>query len=414
MNGSGSRRGVGVAMLLVAAALGALTGHLATQRFAAVGPKDAPKVETVGIAVNGVAVAPAPPPLAEAPVRNVILLLGDGLGLGQLAAGRVHTRGPAGRLHFERFPVIGLVATHPDGLLVTKSDSSATALATGRKTANGRIGVDVAGRPLESIVGRLSAAGWATGLVTTARVTDASPASFATHVAERRMQSAIAEQLVASPIDLLIGGGLRFFQPRRSAGSAREDDRDLLAEARARGIRIAERPAELAAASGLPLFALFEVEPQNAPGHDPAIGALAARAIELLSTSGRPFFLFVEDEEIDSAAHQNDVARLGGALERFDEAVARAVAFAAADGSTLVLVTGDHSTGGPAISQRSTSEDLVVAWESDDHTGEPVPIYAYGPPSAAARFGGMLDNTDVPARIAAALGVEFPGAGARP
>ena len=137
---------------------------------------------------------------------------------------------------------------------------------------------------------------------------------------------------------------------------------------------------------------------------------MAAKAIELLSASGRPFFVVVEEEEIDSASHGNDIERLGAALERFDDAVRVATEFAARNGETLVVVTGDHSTGGPAIDDQSTASELVVVWESDDHTGEPIPVYAYGPPSAARRFSGTLDNTEIRRRIAAALGVAFPPA----
>lgn len=401
-------RGVGVATLVLAIGLAGVAGWFAALRFAGAGAGEAQGVEKVAIATRGWIVAPAPPALAEAAVRNVILLLGDGMGVAQIIAGRTHSRGPDGRLQLERLPVLGLVATHPEGALIAKSDATATALATGRRTANGRVGSDAAGRPLPTIVEALRDAGWATGLVTTSRITDATPAAFAAHVAERRMQPEIAEQLARSRVDLLIGGGRPYFVPASAAGSARRDELDLVAEARAAGIRVIETPAEIVGADALPLFVLLDVEPQRAKEKSPTIAELAARAIALLSASGRPFFLLVEEEEIDSAAHRNDIERMSAALERFDTAVAHAVEFAAADGRTLVLVTGDHGTGGPTISQRSTADRLAVAWESGDHTGEPMPLFAYGPPAAAALFAGFYDNTDVPARIGAALGFDFP------
>jgi alkaline phosphatase len=344
----------------------------------------------------------------------VILLIGDGMGLGQVAAGRIHARGPSGRLNLERLPVLGLVTTHPAGALVAKSDSAATALATGRKTRNGRIGTDPDARPLPTITETLAAAGWATGFVTTTRITDATPASFLAHTERRDQQSEIAAQIAAAKADLLIGGGRRFFVPKSAQGSARKDERNLLDEMRSRGVAVVEEPAALAGASALPLAAIFQVEPQAIPRREPPIGALAAKAIELLSASGRPFFALIEDEEIDSRSHGNDLAGLSAALERFDEAVRVAVEFAAKDGSTLVLVTGDHSTGAPAIDAGSTSARLRVVWEGDGHTGEPVPIYAYGPPAAARRFTGVLDNTDIPRRIAEILGVAFPPSAEEP
>jgi alkaline phosphatase len=393
------------ALLLVL--LAALATWFATRRFVVEPGLGERKIERVAVATRGETVPPAWPELADGPVRNVILLLGDGMGLGQIIAGRTHTRGAGGRLRLERFPVVGLVSTHAADDLVAKSDATATALATGRKTANGRIGTDVAGLPLPTLLETLRDAGWATGMVTTTRITDATPASFATHVAARSMQSEIAVQLAASRVDLLFGGGRPFFLPRRAAGSKREDDRDLVAELAARGVAVVDDAPSLAAANALPLYALFAVEPQSVDGRVPSVATMTAKAIELLAASGKPFFLLIEEEEIDSAAHKNDVARLGDALERFDEAVGAAAEFAVRDGKTLVLVTGDHATGGPAIDERSTATELVVDWESDDHTGEPVPIYAYGP-AAARRFSGSLDNTEIPARVAAALDVAFP------
>jgi alkaline phosphatase len=394
------------AILLVA--LAALATYFATRRFAFVPSVGERRIERTAVATRGVSVAPAPPELAEAPVRNVILLIGDGMGTGQIVAGRTHTRGPDGRLRFERFPVTGLVSTHAANDLVTKSDASATALATGRKTNNGRVGTDVDGRPLRTLLEAARDAGWATGMVTTTRITDATPAAFAAHVAERPQQNEIAEQLVAARIDLLAGGGRAFFLPRSVEGSRRQDDRDLIAEAAGRGVTVVGDAAALDAATTLPLYALFDVDPQNVEGRVPSVGSMAAKSIELLAASGRPFFVMIEEEEIDSAAHKNDVARLGAALERFDEAAGAAVDFAARDGRTLVLVTGDHSTAAPAVDDQSTATELVVVWESDDHTGEPIPVYAYGPPSAARRFSGTLDNTEIPGRIAAALGLAFP------
>lgn len=371
------------------------------------GPSSA-KIERVAAASLGTIVAEAPPALADGPVRNVILLLGDGMAGSQIAAGRIHARGVSGRLHLERLPVTGLVLTHSAGGEVARSDAAATALSTGRKTRNGRIGTDSAGHPLPTIVEVLAAAGWATGLVTTTRITDATPAAFAAHVAERTQQAEIARQLASSKVDLLAGGGRDIFLPVGEGGGSRTDGRDLIAEARSRGVSVVADADGWARATTLPLFAIFPIEPQKSEPRAPSVGALAGRAIALLAASGRPFFLMVEDEEIDSAAHGNDIRRLAATLERFDEAVRRATEFAARDGATLVVVTGDHSTGGPSIDQESSDRGLVVSWESTHHTGEPVPVFAYGPPSAAAPFTGVHDNIEIPALIAGALGVSFP------
>lgn len=356
----------------------------------------------------GDAVAPAPPVLAERPVRNVVLLIGDGMGLAQIAAGRILNRGVAGRLHLERFPTVGLVTTQPAGAVVTESDAAATALATGVKIAIGSLSVDAGGRSLPTLLELLRDSGWATGLATTTRITDATPAAFAAHVRVRRQEANIAEQLSRAGVDLLIGGGRQYFLPRSSPPGRRADDRDLLAEMRQRGVDVVGDAAGLAAATRLPCAALFAVEPQSATPRSPTSAAMAAKALTLLSGSERPFFLLIEDEEIDTAAHVNDGARMSGAMSRFDDAVAVAAAFAAQDGETLVLVLGDHATGSLTLDSRSRADELVLAWASRNHSGEPVPVFAYGPPAAAGLFAGMHDNTEIPGLLAAALGLEFP------
>lgn len=358
--------------------------------------------------VVGGAVAPAPPVLAERRVRNLVLLMGDGMGLAQIAAGRILSRGVAGRLHLEGFPTIGLVTNHPAGAVVTESDAAATALATGVRVSIGHVSMDGTGRSLPTLLEFLRDSGWATGLATTTRISDATPAAFAAHVRARREEAKIAEQLSRARVDLLIGGGRQYFLPRSSPPGRRTDARDLVAEMRQRGVEVVGDAAGLDGATRLPCAALFAVEPQAATPRSPTSAAMAKKALELLSGSGRPFFLLLEEEEIDTAAHANDGARMSEAMSRFDDAVAAAAAFAARDGETLVLVIGDHATGGLTLDSRSQAGELTLAWGSRDHTGEPVPVFAYGPPAAAGRFGGMHDNTEIPSLLAAALGLEFP------
>lgn len=400
---------VGVAVGIV---LGVVLGDFALSSTDRSGELE--RLPVPGAAAFAESVAPEPPVLAERQVRNVVLLIGDGMGLAQLAAGRILARGIEGRFHLERFPTIGLLTTHPAGGVVTMSDAAATALATGVKVASGAISMDPAGRPLPTLLEVLRDSGWATGLATTTRITDATPAAFAAHVAARRDEAKIADQLSAAGVDLLVGGGRSFFLPRHSKPATPGSDsgggggRDLIAEMRARGVAVLDDPAGFDAATRLPIAALFAVEPQQSEPRSPTSQAMARKAIELLAASGRPFFLVVEDEEIDTAAHANDGARMSGALRRFDGAVAAAAAFAARDGETLVLVLGDHATGGLTIDARSGEGKIGLLWGSRKHTGEPVPLFAYGPPSAAGRFTGMHDNTEIPGLVAAALGVEFP------
>lgn len=361
-------------------------------------------VERLPVAARGELVAPAPPALPDGPVDNVVLLVGDGLGLAQLAAARIHLHGPDGRLRLERFPVLGLVATHSADALVAKSDAAATELATGVKTRNGRIGQDAAGRHLPTFAEALHRAGGAVGLVTTSTLADATPAAFGAHVARRGEAERISLQLLESGFDLLMGGGRADFVPRSESGGARGDGRDLRVEARARGYRVIERATELDGTE-LPLLGLFADGKLPIGAADPSLERMARAALARLDASGRRFFLLLEDEGIDSAGHQRRLEPMAESLLGFDAAVGAAVEFAARDGRTLVLVVGDHATGALAIDPASTATRLVVRWSSDGHTGEPVPLFAYGP--GAARFAGVQDNTDVAKKLAELLGVAF-------
>jgi alkaline phosphatase len=371
-----------------------------------------PGRETLRVGTAATVAAP-PPALADGPVRNVILLVGDGMGFAQIAAGRIAALGPEGRLRFERFPTVGVLATHADSDLITKSDAAATALASGVKTRNGHVGTDPAGKSLPTLVEMLRDGGWATGLATTTCMTDATPAAFAAHVASRRDEVEIAAQLSAARIDLLAGAASSCSPRGTLPWVQRPDGRDLIAEMRRRGVEVVRDAAGFEAAAALPLAALFDVEAQRAEPRSPTLEALARKALDLLARPDRPFFLLLEEEEIDSAAHDNDGARMSAALMRFDAAVGVAVDFAARDGKTLVLVLADHGTGGLSLDVRSRGKDLVLAWGSGKHSGEPVPVFAYGPPSAAGRFAGMHDNSEIPRLIAAGLGVDWPPAAVR-
>ena len=395
---------LGAALVALAATAGFFAGR---SPWAAPGRRAVPVSEAPvgGLAEPSVEPLPA---LAETPVRSVVLLVADGLGVSQASVAALRAFGPGGRFLFERFPVTGLVATDPAGGLVTKSDAAATALAAGVKTAIGRLGTAPDGRPLPTILEAARAAGMPAGLVTSAAIYDATPAAFVAHVDRRRDYRAVVEQLAGSGVELLAGGGVEWFLPE-PAGGVRDDGRDLLAEARAHGVAVATDLEALGRARTLPLWAIYPGKRLGEEPVRPSIGELAGRALELLDAEadrrGTGFFVLIEEEGVDTYGHDNDLERMTAAVLRFDAAVAAAVRHAARDGATLLVVVGDHSTGAPAIVDTSTSERMHVVWPTDEHTGERVPVYAYGPPSAAARFAGTLDNTDIARRLAEALGL---------
>ena len=379
------------------------------------GRTDAPRRSEASIGeLPGAAPLPAIP---AGPVRNVVLLVGDGLGVTQATVARLRSFGPQGRFHFERFPVTGLLTTHASDDLVTDSAAAATAIASGTRTAYRRTGTDTGGRPLRTLIELARDAGLRTGVVTSTEVVDATPAAFLAHVDSRAERQAIADQIAASRVDLLAGGGRGWFQPD-AAGGRRRDGRDLLAAARAGGVVEADSAAGLAAAATLPAWALFDAENLGEEPVRPTVGELTAAALDRLARatgeSGPGFLLVAEEEAIDSAAHNADLERMTRAVRRFDEAAAAAARFAAARGDTLVLVVADHSTGGLVILPDSDARTVRVAWTTGNHAGEPVAVYAYGPEPAAARFTGLREITDIHDLIAAALGLETAAAPVSP
>jgi alkaline phosphatase len=247
--------------------------------------------------------------------------------------------------------------------------------------------------------------------VVTSAITHATPASFAAHVKSRRMEAAIAEQLLANKVNVLLGGGRRFFLPRSDPDSRRKDDRDLIAEAKQAGYVYVETAAQLRAARAPYLLGLFQLEGLSTVSPEPMLAALTRKAIGVLQDVGRGsraaksgFFLVVEGSQIDWACHDNDADSCVRQTLLFDQAVKAAIDFALKDGRTLLIVTADHETGGLTIPDgRLARADAKATWSTRGHTGTPVPIFALGP--QAERFAGVYDNTELSKRLAPLLGI---------
>ncbi|GAA4569163.1 alkaline phosphatase [Micromonospora coerulea] len=374
----------------------------------------------------------------ESRARNVILINGDGMAAAQREAARLHLVGLDGQLTMDELPVSGQLTTSPNDpkTPVTDSAAAATAWATGERTYNGAISVDVDGNPLPTLGARAKAAGRATGLVTTAQVTDASPAAFFANTANRSAQDEIARQyLEVTRPDVILGGGEDWWLPAGVAGAYPDrpaEDRaeasrgtkgDLITEAKARGYQYVSTADQLQAAKGgrlLGLFAneeLFQPRREGAGGrYDPpaSLATMTAKALSALSTNSKGFFLLIEEEGIDGFAHVNDGAGMLQALGELDRAVAVARDYAATHPDTLVVVTGDHECGGLTIEDTGTADEsgdgpfpikgssltFTLDWTTSGHTGVDVPVTAYGP--LAERFTGKHPNThvhDVLARI---------------
>lgn len=348
-----------------------------------------------------------PYPAIKGEVKNVIFLIGDGMGLSQVVLARTRVAGVDGKLHMERMPVVGIVRTHAANAFVTDSAASGTALATGFKTNNGMISVLPDGRRVKTILESMQDKGARTGLVATSTITHATPAVFASHVRSRGNEVEIAAQLLENKIDVLIGGGRFFFLPQSEKGGKREDGRNLIDEAKSSGFVYAQNKEELRAAKGKKLLCLLKMGSLSTNRDEPMLDELTSEAIGRLK-GDRGFFLMVEGSKIDWACHGNDARYCLKEMLLFDEAVKVAMEFALEDKETLVIVTADHETGGLVINGRnSETGELELNWSNKGHTATPVPLYALGP--GAEEFSGVYDNTEVPKRIAKLLGIkDFP------
>ena len=348
------------------------------------------------------------PLVEDAEIKNVILFIGDGMGLGQLTAARAHFAGIDGRLNIERMPVTGLLATHAADNLITDSAAAATAMSTGVKTNKGSIGVDADDKSRKTILEAMRDAGFATGLVTNTQLTDATPAAFACHVESRGMKSDISQQLLKAQINVLFGEG-EYLYPATDSRSIRTDDFEPLMFARTQGYEVIESTEALLATEAQFALAVFEDlttdrwQPSiHAPSNPPKLSQLTEKALELLHRNATGFFLMVESEGIDMGGHANRPDYMLHYLRELDEAVKIGVDFARHDGHTLVIVTADHETGGMnLIGGKPQEERMQLVWDTDRHTGQPVPLFAFGP--HALRFTGMKDNTELPKLLAELL-----------
>jgi alkaline phosphatase len=348
------------------------------------------------------------PLLPASRVQNVILFIGDGMGMNQVTASRIKMLGAGTRLHMERMPVTGLLTTDCEDSLITDSGAAATALATGQKVPYRSISMNRRREALRTILEAAREKGMATGLVTTTEIVDATPAAFGAHVAHRDSHNVIAKQLVESGIDILMGGGKKHFIPRSHPGSERTDELNLIEHARLLGFNYVETADQLAKVHTGKLLALFSTEQLMAEPPKPSVGEMTSRAIELLRKHKGGFFLMVETERTDEEGHANNFDKLARALLDFDEAVRRALEFAFHNRKTIVLVTADHETGGLQLEKGGpVTQRLQVSWSTTKHTGQPVPLFAFGP--NAIRFTGVQDNTDMPKHIASLLALKgFP------
>ncbi len=316
---------------------------------------------------------------ADAPapgVRNVILMIGDGMGLPIVGAAELASRTQRGRsLTLTRLyqeGAMGLAFTGSANSMITDSAAAATTLATGVKTKNGYIGMGPEDQDLLTVSEAAKLNGKRVGLVTTTRISHATPAAFSALQNDRDEENAIAAQQLDSGVDLLLGGGARHFLPKDLAGSRRKDDRDLVSEAWNKGYQVVRTRHELLESKSEKILGLFNMDHlsyqvDKPKDTEPSLAEMTQKALDVLDRHPKGFFLMVEGGKIDHALHSNDGAAAIAELLAFDDAIAKAWEFQKQHPDTLLVVTSDHDTGGfTVIGQQKPENPRSIRYPSPD------------------------------------------------
>lgn len=325
-------------------------------------------------------------PAGDAEVRNVIFLIGDGMGLEQVSCAWVLNRG---KLNLDNMSYTGISRTYSTSSLITDSAAGGTALACGQKTANSKVGEDPHGEPIYSMLMNAQQLGKKTGVVVTCHLADATPADFCCHSFDRYYYDEIIADYAESGVDYIAGGGRDYFGPKR------EDSRDIVEEMKAKGYNYAATEEELMAAQ-LPVLGLMADDnlPVAAERGD-LYRTMTARCLDLLNEASgdKGFVVMLEGSCIDDWLHANDIGKAMEELLDFDRTLGDVLQWAAADGHTLVVVTADHATGALTLQDGDLKEGTIgVEFGNDGHNGIAVPVYAWGPGSQL--FSGIKENAE--------------------
>lgn len=330
--------------------------------------------------------------------KNIILMIGDGMGLAQITASMyLNKRG----IYLEKFPVIGFQKTFSGNNLITDSAAGATAMACGVKTFNNGIGVDMDTIPVQSILELAKENGLATGMIVTSSVVHGTPAPFMAHQMHRQFKEAIALDFMNTEIDLLVGGGKKYFDRRES------DDRNLYKELKKKGYYVSDyfkqdiMEMHIGSRKKFIFFTADDdaLSAMNGRKYLPYLSSIGTKFLRKRNDKG--FFLMIEGSQIDWGGHQNNAEQLFSELKDFNTTIGRILKFAQKDKETLVIVTADHETGGFAINKGSTRDEIVPAFTSNGHTADLIPVFAFGP--QAELFNGIYENTEIFEKMKQAL-----------
>ena len=309
--------------------------------------------------------------MAQPKVKNVIFMIGDGMGLSQIYASAT----VSGLNDYALFqaPYVGLALTYSANKYITDSAAGGTALATGKKTNNGMIGMTPDSVAVNSIMHLAKESGKSTGIVVTVPITHATPSAFYGHNISRKNQDAIARDFLYSEIDFFVGGGKKFFEMR-------PDSANISDSLRLKGYEVVYSLESLSQSRASKKGALLAViDMPIAAEREQMLPLATEMALEQLSENEKGFFLMIEGSQIDYQGHNNETENLLAEMQEFDAAIEVVIDFVTNNPGTLLVITADHETGGMVILTGDFEKRTVEAvFNTDYHTPIPVPVFAFG------------------------------------
>jgi len=319
--------------------------------------------------------------------QNVILMIGDGMGLSQVGAAWTANHGA---LNLFACPYVGLSRTYCNNRLITDSGAGGTALAIGMKTNKGFIGCDTLGNAQPSLLVCAREQGMRTAVSVVCRLCDATPADFCCHRDDRDDYDSINADYLDCEVDYIAGGG-RYFMTHRA------DGRNIITQMGAKGYHVYEDADALYQATAFPVFAcLADSEYVPAPMRGDLFQRQTMKAIEMMGN--QPFCMMIEGSCIDDWCHANDLERAVEETLDFDRTIGQVLRWAEQDGHTLVVITADHETAGMTLLDGDFHEGRVQChFANDGHSNIHVPVYAYGP--GAEQFTGVMENAELSLKL---------------
>lgn len=326
-------------------------------------------------------------------VKNVVLMIGDGMSLMHVYSAWTANRG---KLYLDNSQYVGLSRTYCADKLITDSGAGGTAIATGQKTKYHYVGVDVNGNELPSLITLSKQKGMAAGIAVTCRLWDATPADFCCHNVDRDDEYDLIADYVNCGADYVVGGGAQKFENR-------PDGRNIFQELEAKGYQVARSWEEAQAISSGKIFAVTEPKDTPLPAErGDRLAQSALKGMDIMSKNKKGFFMMIEGSQLDDYGHFNDLDLLMQETHDFDRTVGAVFEWAAKDGETLVVVTADHETGGLTLVDGDLSKgEIQCKFSTGSHSGVMVPVYAFGP--GAENFAGLYENTAIFDKIVSLL-----------